>query len=102
MRHARVAVYDHVSGDYEEMLAQVRRDLVPMLSREPGFRTYELGRDQDGQIVVVNGWDTRAQAQLALARVADWTREHLAGRVRLLSTHLVDVDVAADLQHAHV
>ncbi len=90
MQHTRLAFYDHVSRDFDELAAKAEAGLGALLRAEPGFLSYSIGRDAEGRIVAINDWQTREQADVALGKAATWIRENIAEHVRLISAHVAD------------
>ncbi len=90
MQHTRIAFYDHVSGDHEELASRAESGLGAILREEPGFVSYSIGRDADGKIVAINDWQTREQADASLSKAASWIRDNMAEQVHLISAHVVD------------
>ena len=88
--HARIAVYELVSGDLEELSERTAAALGAILAGKPGFLSYRIGVDDGGRIVVLNEWETKEQAEAALPAAAAWVRDNLAENVRLIEPRVVD------------
>jgi quinol monooxygenase YgiN len=90
VQHTRIAFYDHVSGDYDDLARKAETGMGAILRAEPGFLSYSIGRDTDGRIVATNDWETREQADQAMAKAASWIRDNMADHVHLRNAHVVD------------
>jgi quinol monooxygenase YgiN len=90
VQHTRIAFYDHVSGDYDDLAHQAETGMGAILRAEPGFLSYSIGRDTDGRIVATSDWETREQADQAMGTAASWIRDNMADHVHLINAHVVD------------
>lgn len=91
MTHTRISIYELVDGDYIDMTTRAVDELGGSLSGEPGFRSYAIGRDHDGNVVVINEWDSAEQAEAALPQAAEWIRQNLSTSTRLVRSHIVEI-----------
>jgi quinol monooxygenase YgiN len=67
------------TGPPEQIGDRVRRELLPVLRQEPGFRAYHIARlDGGGGVFSVSVFEEAAAMEAANARVMDWVRGSLA------------------------
>ena len=91
MTHMRIAVYQITSGTAQEVADRARDGLLPIFRQQPGFIAYEgVGAGAD-TVISVSAWQSAEQAEASARQAADWVRQHLADRVRLLDSYVGDV-----------
>jgi heme-degrading monooxygenase HmoA len=81
--HVRMGIYSITKGTYDELIEQARRGLAPILRESPGFVFYSTTDVGGGRFVSVSTWGTRAQAEAAAAKIAEWVSENMADSVAL-------------------
>jgi heme-degrading monooxygenase HmoA len=91
MQHARIAMYELVSGSFDEVAARAERDLLEVFRAEPGFRAYGLARVDHTRLVSISMWATEAQAHSAAETAAAWVQQHLHDEVKLEASYIGDV-----------
>lgn len=91
MRHTRISTYDITKGDFTELTGIVEKGILPMFEMEPGFVDYGLVDVGNHKVVAISIWETREQAQKSAGMAANWVKENLADRVRLVSTSIGDL-----------
>jgi hypothetical protein len=87
----RIAVYQISSRTAREVADRAQAGLLPLFRQQPGFLAYEgvgVGTDT---IISLSTWQSAAQAEAATRQAADWVRQHLADRLRLLDNYVEDV-----------
>jgi heme-degrading monooxygenase HmoA len=88
--------YDLIPGTVEEFIQHVKKSLVPILNRVPGFREYSLVEVGDDEVVAISIFDSLADAKASARQTAVWVAEHtelffqgfskpMAGQVRVQS-----------------
>jgi heme-degrading monooxygenase HmoA len=90
VRHFRIALYDVTSGTAEETI-DIARGAIPIFEAQPGFVRYEFGALRDGGIMSFSVWDTEDEARHAEEVAAEYTREHLANRMKERQRHFGDL-----------
>ena len=90
MRHFRLALYDVTSGTAEEAV-DIARGAIAIFEAQPGFVRYEFGSLDDGGIVSFSVWETENEARHAETVAADYTRAHLADRIKERQLHTGDL-----------
>lgn len=88
MRYTRLSTYEIVKGTFPELTGMVEKDLLPKFAREPGFVDYGLVDIGHNKVVAISIWETREEAQKSVDLAASWVKEHIADRVRLMTTSM--------------
>lgn len=91
MQHARVAVYDIVSGSFDDIARRAEKDLLAVFRKQPGFRAYGVVRIERTRLMSISLWATEAQAHLAAETAASWVDENLGNKVKLDATYIGDL-----------
>jgi hypothetical protein len=91
MQHARIALYELVSGSFDDVARRAEHDLLEVFRAEPGFRAYGLARVDHTRLVSISVWATEAQAYSAAETAAAWVQENLADEVRLEASYIGDM-----------
>jgi heme-degrading monooxygenase HmoA len=89
--YARIGFYTAKPGTLDEVLDRARKELVPMMQAEPGFRRYTVVRTGPASIVSLSGWDTREQAEAAATNLSAWVREVMGASVLSVANHIAEV-----------
>jgi hypothetical protein len=94
MRCTRVALYDIKSGTFDEVVGQAKTGMVPLFQHSPGFVSYGVAQIDKAAFVSLSTWETRAQADAASAKAADWVkangRDHFALRESYVGDLAID------------
>lgn len=88
--HARIATYELVSGDFDDLAARTAAELGALLADKPGFVSYRIGLNAEGQIIVLNEWENKEQAETAIPAAASWVKDNIAANVKLITANVVD------------
>lgn len=88
MRYTRLSTYDLVKGDFNELTDIAEKGILPMFVKEPGFVDYGLVDTGNHKVVAISIWDTREAADKSASTAATWIKEHMADRVRLITTQI--------------
>lgn len=91
MRYTRLSTYDLTKGDFTELTSLVEKGILPAFEREPGFVNYGLVDAGNHKVVAISIWETREEAQKSVSMAATWIKDHIADRVRLVSTSIGDL-----------
>lgn len=94
--HVRVALYQFKPDTVAGAIAKAREGFLPILQRQPGFVRYTVGDLGGGRVVTISGWETRDEADTAVATAAGWVRENLARDVTSVQNHVGDLLWSAD------
>jgi hypothetical protein len=93
MRYTRLATYDIVKGTVRELTGIAEKGILPLFAKEPGFVNYGLVDVGNHKVVSISIWETREEAQKSAAMAADWVRENIGDRVRLLTTQIGELSL---------
>ncbi len=66
------------SGSPEEVLKQVKKGFVPIISKAPGFLDYYVLNCGDGVLVSISVFKTQAQEKRSNQMAAQWVRQSVA------------------------
>jgi heme-degrading monooxygenase HmoA len=91
MRYTRISTYDITKGTFDELTGIVERGILPTFAKQPGFVDYGLVDVGNHKVVAISIWETREEAQRSAAMAADWVKENIADRVRLVTTQIGDL-----------
>ena len=91
MRYTRLSTYDMTKGDFPELTGIAEKGILPMFVKEPGFVNYGLVDAGDHKVVSISIWETREAAQKSEGMAANWIKENIADRVRLVTTYVGDL-----------
>ena len=61
---------------------RVRDGFVPLISRLPGFVSYDVVRSTDGTLISVSVFESRQSADDSNRLASDWVHENLASLIR--------------------
>jgi Antibiotic biosynthesis monooxygenase len=91
--YLRISVFELAGGNYQEVADRAMVELVEkQLKTAPGFVSYTVGRDADGNVVIVSQWQTAEQATTVVTTAADWGRNAFVGdQMRPIRSYLVEV-----------
>ena len=73
---ARIATYTY-SGDGRELAERAEAGILPILTVQPGFRSYAVAISDD-KVFSSSAWDSRAEAESGSAAVAAWVAENMS------------------------
>jgi heme-degrading monooxygenase HmoA len=96
MRNTRIALYDITSGTYEEVVSQAKTGLVPVFQSSPGFLSMGVAKVGKAAFISLSKWETRAQADTATAKAADWVKANSHGHFTLRETYIGDLTIDTD------
>jgi heme-degrading monooxygenase HmoA len=91
MRYTRISTYDITKGTFDELTGIVERGILLTFAKQPGFVDYGLVDVGNHKVVAISIWETREEAQRSAAMAADWVKENIADRVRLVTTQIGDL-----------
>jgi quinol monooxygenase YgiN len=81
MAHMRIGVYTMAEGQALRVIQSAAETLAPQLQREPGFLAYELVLTGPDSVVSCTTWESAAQAEAAVGRIARWVERTVPGTV---------------------
>lgn len=88
MRHTTLSTYEITNGTFDELTGIVERGILPTLVKEPGFVDYGLLDVGNHKVATISIWETREEAQHSAAMAAEWVKQNIADRVRLVGTQV--------------
>jgi heme-degrading monooxygenase HmoA len=91
MRYTRLATYDIVKGTFPELTGIAKETMLPIITKEPGFMNYGLVDAGHNKLVSISIWETREDAQKSASVAETWVKEHVADRVRLVTSYVGDL-----------
>jgi len=97
MRCTRVALYDIKTGTFDEVVSQAKSGMVPLFEHSNGFVSYGVAQIDKTAFVSLSTWETRAQADEATAKAADWVKTNSRDRFALRENYVGDL--AIDTSH---
>ncbi len=86
--HVCFSVYHFQSGTATESLEKARETAYPIYRKRPGFVAYELFLTGEDSGIGVTTWETRAQAEAAVAVDDQWIAEHGFTTVSWVQEHV--------------
>ena len=92
---ARVATYSF-SGDADDLGRRAEAGILPILSAQPGFRSYAVAVGDD-KVLSSSAWDTRADAEAGSAAVAAWVAENMT-ELSLLEVNYGEIKFSTSLR----
>lgn len=93
MQYTRLSTYDLTKGSFEELSGLAEKGILPTYVKEPGFVNFGLVDAGDHKVVSISIWETREAAQKSAGMAATWVKEHIADRVRLVTTQIGDLSL---------
>ncbi len=91
MRYTRLATYDILKGNFAELTDLAEKGILPMFSKEPGFVDYGLVDAGHNKVISITIWNTRDAAHQSATMAANWVKENVADRLRLVTSHVGDL-----------
>ena len=74
--------YNTHEGSAEKIVQRVRDGFVPLISKLPGFVSYDVVRSADGTLLSVSVFESRESADASNRLASDWVHENLATLIR--------------------
>jgi len=93
MRCTRVALYDIKTGTFDEVLSQAKSGMVPLFKDSDGFVSYGVAQVDKNAFVSISTWETRAQADTAATKAADWVKANSEDRFTLRINYVGDLAI---------
>ena len=93
MRCTRVALYDIKTGTFDEVLSQAKSGMVPLFKDSDGFVSYGVAQVDKNAFVSISTWETRAQADTAATKAADWVKANSEDRFTLRINYIGDLAI---------
>jgi heme-degrading monooxygenase HmoA len=91
MKHVRVATYEIKKGSFQELSDVAQDGMLREFRNQPGFIRYGLADLGDKTCLSLSLWDTRKDADAAVAVSANWVRDHISDRVELRTNQVGDL-----------
>lgn len=93
MRSTRVALYDIKPGTFDEVVGQAKSGMVPLFKASKGFVSYGIAQVDEKAFVSISTWETRAQADDAAVKAADWVKANSRDRFTLRNNYVGDLAI---------
>jgi heme-degrading monooxygenase HmoA len=93
MRSTRVTLYDIKPDTFDEVVGQAKAGMVPLFEQSPGFVSYGVAQMDKATFVSLSTWETRAQADAAATKAADWVKTNSRDRFALRETYIGDLAI---------
>lgn len=74
--------YNTHEGAAEKIVERVRTGFVPLVSKLPGFVSYDVVRSTDGSFVSMSVFSSREAAEDSNRLASDWVHDNLASLIR--------------------
>jgi hypothetical protein len=74
--------YNTIQQSVEKIEQRVRDGFVPLVSRLPGFVSYDVVRATDGTLLSVSVFESRQAAEDSNRLASDWVHDNLASLIR--------------------
>jgi quinol monooxygenase YgiN len=91
MQHVRVATYEVKQGSVQEIADLARDGMLRTFQEQPGFVRYGVADLGDGTVLSISLWETRENADAAVAVASTWVRDNLSERIELRSNVVGDL-----------
>ena len=95
MRSTRVALYDIKSGTFDEIRSKAEAGMVPLFQQSDGFVSYGVARIDKDAFISLSTWETRAQADAATTKAADWMNTNSKDQFTLRESYVGDLAIDA-------
>ena len=95
MRSTRVALYDIKSGTFDEMISKAEAGMVPLFQDSDGFVSYGVAQVDTDAFISLSTWETRAQADAATTKAADWVAANAKEDFTLRNSYVGDLAIDA-------
>ena len=74
--------YNTHEGTADRIVQRVRDGFIPLISKLPGFVSYDVVRAADGCLVSMSVFETRQAAEDSNRLASDWVHDNLASLIR--------------------
>jgi hypothetical protein len=95
MRSTRVALYDIKSGTFDEIRSKAQAGMVPLFQQSDGFVSYGVASIDKDVFISLSTWETRAQADAASTKAADWVNNNAKDKFSLRDSYVGDLAIDA-------
>jgi hypothetical protein len=95
MRTTRVALYDIKSGTFDDIASKAEARMVPLFQQSPSFVTYGVAQIEKEAFVSLRTWETRAEADAASTKAADWVKSNVGELITLRESYVGDLAIDA-------
>ena len=76
--YARIRRYKMASGSVDELVRQIKKNFMPVISKMPGFVAYYVLDEGDGVVASISVFKSQARAEKSNKIAADWVKKDLA------------------------
>jgi len=91
MRYIRLSTYEMTKGTFDEMTEICEKGVLPIFASQPGFVNFGLADIGDHKVVSISIWETREAAQNSAVVAANWVKENISDRARLVTGYVGDL-----------
>lgn len=88
MASTRIAVYQFKPGTGDEVIRLAQQGMVPIFRQLPGFWRYTLVRTGAHSGISISIWETKAQADAAVQKAAEWVKGNIADKIVAVQNHV--------------
>lgn len=88
MRYTTISTYDMTNGTFNELTELCEKGVLPIFAEKPGFVDFGLADIGDRKVVSISIWDSREAAQSSALVAANWVKENISDRVRLVTSYV--------------
>jgi heme-degrading monooxygenase HmoA len=92
----RVALYQFKPGKTAGVVAKAHDSFLPILRQQPGFVRYTVADLGGDRAVSISGWRSKAEADAAVAKAADWVKQEVASDVQSVKNYVGELLWSAD------
>lgn len=85
----------NVKGSMQEVSTRVQKGLIPMLSKQPGFVSYQAIDAGNDVALSVSVYQNRGAADAANKAAASWVQQNLGGLVSNVEITMGDVTASS-------
>jgi hypothetical protein len=80
--YAVIRRYNTQERSAEKIEQRVRDGFLPLISRLPGFVSYNVVRSSDGTLVSISVFETQAAAEQSTHMASEWVRDNIPSLIR--------------------
>jgi hypothetical protein len=95
MRSTRVALYDIKNGTFDQIRSKAETGMVPLFTQSDGFVSYGVASIDKDAFISLSTWETRAQADAASTKAAEWVKTNFSDQFTLRETYVGDLAIDA-------
>jgi hypothetical protein len=93
MRSTRITLYDIKSGTFDDVVGKAEAGMVPLFQHSDGFVSYGVAKIDKNAFISLSTWETRAQAEAATTKAADWVKTNGKDQFTLRESYVGDLAI---------